>query len=68
MQIVTIFPPLIKGNVGSADEGKCIVIDLAVQRREGLVYLSYVGTSHDVQGEDNKIGTYFSEQLAQPVK
>lgn len=40
MQFIAICPPLIKGNVGSTDEGKGVVIDLAIQRRESLVYLS----------------------------
>lgn len=39
MEIITILPPLVKGNVGAPDEGKRVVINLPVERRESLVDL-----------------------------
>lgn len=67
MQFITIRPPLVKGDIGSADEGKRVVIDLAIQRRESLVYLSYPMTSYNVS-DDSRIETNFSEQLTQPAR
>ena len=48
MQFIAICPPLVKGNVGSSDESKCVVVDLPIQRCESFVYLSYVMMSHRV--------------------
>lgn len=41
MEIVTVLPPLVKGNIGTPDEGERIVVDLPVKRRKSLVDLGW---------------------------
>ena len=41
MKLVAVLPPFVQGDVRPSDECKCIMIDLAVQRRKGLIYLRY---------------------------
>jgi len=65
VEFIAICPPLIKGNVGPADECKCAVANLPVQRRESLVYLSYAMTSYRVNEDSKREQTFFSNQLNQ---
>jgi len=48
VQFVAIIPPLIQRDIGTADKGKRVVVDLAIKRRKRLVNLSLLSNQLDL--------------------